>query len=214
MKDGLRKVSQVVGAWLIVLVVLWLLWPPIIYISQIWVLIAVSTAANLLQPGYKLSEGSRTSMDRGTARQIVWTVYGSQVLAVLELCIQRLVAIEWNIISYSALFLMVSGLFLRTWAVFTLKNFFTWNIDVQRDQHVITNGPYRLMRHPSYTGAWLTYVGSCILLRSWTAAFISAVALAVAFLRRVRYEEEALNTNVPGYREYAARTKRFVPWVF
>jgi protein-S-isoprenylcysteine O-methyltransferase len=211
LSDLLRKLIQIVAAWTLALAVFGWWWPPVLRINQVWVVVAVSVAANLLQPSYRLSEGSPNALDRGTAAQILWTVYLSQALALTELCWRRRVSLEWGPLALAAALLMVSGLLLRTWAVRTLGQFFTMNIEVASGQSVVSSGPYRFVRHPSYTGAWITYVSSCIFLRSWIAAVVAAVALSVAFLRRVSHEESGLRASVPGYAAYCERRGRFLP---
>ena len=47
---------------------------------------------------------------------------------------------------------IVGGSALREWAVLTLGTTFTFDVRVASDQHVVTNGPYRFLRHPSYPG--------------------------------------------------------------
>lgn len=208
------KLLQVVVAWLLLLGGLALAWAPALRLPQLWLVVAVSVLANLLQPAYQLLEGSRTREDRGTAVQIVWSVYVSQIAALVELAWRRRAALPMDLLAWSALAVMVGGLALRTWAVVTLGRFFTWNVEVQNGQRIVESGPYRFLRHPSYTGAWLTFVASPILLHSWVAASLAALALALAFRRRTRYEEKALRVSLPEYQAYADRTGRFVPRLF
>jgi protein-S-isoprenylcysteine O-methyltransferase len=211
LSDSLRKLIQIVVAWTLALAVFGWWWPPVLRLKQVWIVVAVSVVANLLQPSYRLSEGSNNALDRGTVTQIIWTVYGSQALALVELCVRRRVSLGWDAMAVAAMLLAISGLVLRTWAVRTLGRFFTMNIEVASGQTVVTSGPYRFVRHPSYTGAWLTYVCNCILLRSWIAAVVAAVGLSFAFLRRVRYEEAGLIASVPGYAAYGKSRGRFLP---
>lgn len=209
--EAALKSLQVLLAWAVMLIALGMWRPAVLAISQVWFLCAMSIAANVLQPSYKLSEGSRNQHDRGTARQIVWSVYGSQILALIELGTFGREAIAWDGFSLIAASLMLAGLGLRTWAIHTLGRYFTWNIDVQEEQSVITTGPYRFIRHPSYSGAWITYVASCLLLRSWCAAVCAIIALSLAFRRRVHYEEAILRTRIPAYEQYMSSTPAFIP---
>jgi protein-S-isoprenylcysteine O-methyltransferase len=93
----------------------------------------------------------------------------------------------------------------------TLGRWFTWNVEVQPGQQVVARGPYRHLRHPSYTGALLTHVGVCLLLHSWIAASIAVVALPAAFARRISHEEALLRRALPGYEAYARRTGGLLP---
>ena len=55
--------------------------------------------------------------------------------------------------------ILVAGLVLRGWSFKTLGEYFTFTVMVSTDQPVVANGPYRLLRHPSYTGILLACIG-------------------------------------------------------
>jgi protein-S-isoprenylcysteine O-methyltransferase len=170
----------------------------------------VGLVANVLQPAYSPFERQRTAEDRWTAVQILWTVYTVQIGAVVELCLRR-AAPPLDALTWVSLGVMLGGLALRTWAVATLGRWFTWNVEVQPGQRLITSGPYRFVRHPSYTGALLTFLAACFLLHSYVAAAFAAIALPAAFLRRTHHEERLLREVFPEYREYATRTGALLP---
>lgn len=176
--------------------------------------VGVSILANVLQPAYRPFESSRTPEDRGTAAQILWTVYLTQAAALLELAWRRRVALPLDLTTWAAFGAMIGGLALRTWAVVLLGPWFTWNVTVQAGQQVVSRGPYRLIRHPSYTGALITFVASCVLLRSWMVAVVAVWALTIVFGRRIRYEEDLLVNTLPGYGAYVSRTSKLLPGIF
>jgi protein-S-isoprenylcysteine O-methyltransferase Ste14 len=96
-----------------------------------------------------------------------------------------------------------------------LGRYFTANVRVQADQPVIDAGPYRLVRHPSYTGGMIMYLGTGLALTNWLSVLILAGMGALTYAYRVRVEERALATSIgEPYREYMQRTKRFVPFMF
>jgi len=209
----LRKALQASGIWALVLLILAEVWPPALHLPQLWMVVIVSILANILQPAYKPFEGSRTPEDRGTAAQILWTVYLTQTAALVELVLRRRITLPLDLTTWTAFAAMVGGLALRTWAVALLGQWFTWNVAVQAGQQVVSRGPYRFIRHPSYTGALITFVASCVLLRSWVVATLAVIALTAAFLRRIRCEEALLAKSLPGYDAYIARTGRLFPRV-
>lgn len=211
MVGALKKTLQASGIWAVVLLIMGITWPPALHLPQLWMVVGVSILANVLQPAYRPFEGSRTAEDRGTAAQILWTVYLTQAAALAELVLRRRVALPFDINTWAAFSAMIGGLALRTWAVALLGQWFTWNVTVQAGQELITSGPYRLIRHPSYTGALITFVASCVLLRSWVVATLAVIALTAAFLRRIRCEEALLAETLPGYDVYMARTGRLLP---
>jgi protein-S-isoprenylcysteine O-methyltransferase len=81
----------------------------------------------------------------------------------------------------------------------------------QPGQVLVTHGPYRLIRHPSYTGAWLMFVGSCMLLQSTMAALVAAILLLTAFYRRIRHEESLMLATFPEYEAYKRSTGSLLP---
>jgi len=214
MVGGLRKALQAAVIWGMALCVLAWLWPPALRLPQLWMVLAVSTGVNILQPAYRPFEGSRTAEDRGTAVQILWTVYLTLIAAIVELVIRRRDALPLDALTWTLLAVMAGGLVLRSWAVFLLGSWFTWNVTVQAGQQLVSHGPYRLIRHPGYTGALLTFVAGCVLLRSWVAAVLGLLALWLAFRRRIRCEERLLVAALPGYDAYRTRTGALLPRIF
>lgn len=211
MLKSLKKGMQAATLWLAVLLVLVAVWPPALKLPELWMVIGVSVLANVLQPAYKPFEGSRTKEDRGTAVQILWTVYFTQAIALMELVWRRPASLPLDGLAWLAFVGMLGGLALRTWSVVLLGRWFTWNVTVQPGQELITRGPYRFIRHPSYAGALITFVASCVLLRSWVAACVAAVSLTAAFMRRIRCEEALLDKELTAYPAYRSRTGRLVP---
>jgi protein-S-isoprenylcysteine O-methyltransferase len=151
MAGVLRKALQALRMWVLVLLVVGVIWPPALRLPQLWLVASVSVLANILQPAYRPFEGSRTPEDRGTAAQILWSVYLSQTAALGELVWRRRAAIPLDLTTCAALAAMIGGLALRTWAVALLGPWFTWNVTVQMGQRLVTQGPYRFIRHPSYS---------------------------------------------------------------
>jgi protein-S-isoprenylcysteine O-methyltransferase len=195
----------------LILGVLGLVWPAALHLPQLWFVVFVSVLANVFQPSYRPFESSRTPEDRGTARQILWTVYLTQILAVTELVCRRRVSLPLNWETIITAIMIVFGLMLRSWAVLSLGRWFTWNVTVQPGQVLVTEGPYRVIRHPSYTGAWLLFVGCCVLLGSYVAALVASILLLWAFLRRIRHEESLMLATFPQYRAYKETTGSLIP---
>jgi protein-S-isoprenylcysteine O-methyltransferase Ste14 len=107
------------------------------------------------------------------------------------------------------------GLAVRIWAIGTLGGAFRTTVEVDPGQAVITTGPYRWVRHPSYTGLLLVVAGFGLAAGTWLSLAACLVVPLPAILWRIRVEEDELNRVLgEDYREYAATTARLVPRVW
>jgi protein-S-isoprenylcysteine O-methyltransferase Ste14 len=87
-------------------------------------------------------------------------------------------------------------------------------IQSERGHRLVDTGPYRHMRHPGYTGMTAVSLGSSLVLGSWLG-FVFGVVAGGVFVIRAWREDRFLKANLPGYPEYAARTRfRLVPGVW
>ena len=110
---------------------------------------------------------------------------------------------------------MCAGVAIRLWAVVALGHFFRPMVVLQTDHRVITDGPYRLVRHPSYTGMLLVQAGFGIALGNFLSMAICIVIPLHGVLSRISHEEEALSRGLGDeYRTYAARTSCLVPGIW
>lgn len=108
--------------------------------------------------------------------------------------------------------ILVTGLVLRGWSFKTLGEYFTFTVMVSSDQPVITAGPYRLLRHPSYTGILLACAGVGLASANWAGLAAMALLPLAVILWRIHIEENALMTTLGDrYRAYASHHKRLVP---
>jgi protein-S-isoprenylcysteine O-methyltransferase len=114
-----------------------------------------------------------------------------------------------------AVVVFAAGLVLRWWAIVTLGRFFTVDVTIERDHELVERGPFRWVRHPSYTGVLLAFLGWALTLRNWAAIAVVLAPIFVAFARRMNVEEAALARALGDrYREYMRRTSRLVPGVY
>jgi protein-S-isoprenylcysteine O-methyltransferase len=108
-----------------------------------------------------------------------------------------------------------AGLVLRWYSILHLGRFFTVNVAIAADHQLVDTGPYRFVRHPSYTGALLAFIGFALVLRNWASVLMISVPIAFAFLYRISVEERALVQALgERYRAYIKRTKHLIPFVY
>lgn len=157
-------------------------------LGMIWVVIALSIAAGVLM----------------TRSSFLW----AHGLWMFELPHGRGVPLV-------AVVLFTAGLVLRWWAIVTLGRFFTVDVTIEKDHQLVERGPFRWVRHPSYTGVLLAFLGWALTLRNWAAILVVLVPIFVAFRHRMNVEEDALARALGDeYREYIRRTNRLIPGIY
>ncbi len=111
--------------------------------------------------------------------------------------------------------LFVLGAIVRAWSIHVLGRFFTVQVAIAGDHKLIEDGPYRLLRHPSYTGSLLMFVGYLVCFGNALTMTIVLLVVAATFVRRIVVEEAALAANFgDAWVAYAKRTWRLLPLVY
>jgi protein-S-isoprenylcysteine O-methyltransferase Ste14 len=183
-----------------------------------WIFWAVFLFAYL--PEFRLVARSRPSpgenTDRGSTAVIVVATWISMTAAFVVSGAPSFLLVRgqkvWFVLGLTVLLL---GAWLRRHCWRMLGLYFTGNVRVAAGQPVIEEGAYRWVRHPSYTGGMLMYLGTGLALSNWLSAVILTGMGAAGYAYRVRVEERALATTLgERYQDYMRRTKRFVPFVF
>lgn len=184
--------------------------------SKIIIIFLIGIIASYYQAEYNPLKISNNNVDRGTVLHIIWTVYFTQMLALLEVVFKnndRTFAYDLGSIIF--LSIALGGLYLRSWAYITLGKFFTMHLQTKEDQVLIETGPYRYLRHPSYTGAFLTYTFIPLFLGSYRTAVVSVLLLLFAFYRRIIHEEKMLNAHMgEKYRVFCLKKARLLPFIW
>jgi protein-S-isoprenylcysteine O-methyltransferase Ste14 len=107
------------------------------------------------------------------------------------------------------------GLALRWWSFASLGEYFTVVVETSEDQPVVTRGPYRILRHPGYTGLLLAFTGAGLMAGNWLSAVGAVVLVLIGLVHRLRIEERALTAALGDrYREFAATRARLIPYVW
>lgn len=158
-----------------------------------------------------------TSHDRGSYRVIIGLLWISIALDFALSGIVRGAAIHWERIPlfYVGIALMLAGLAFRFYSMSVLGRFFTYSVGVQADHVVVQSGPYRYIRHPSYTGALITLAGLGLALGNWLGLLALLGCMSIAYGYRIKVEEAALTAALgEPYKQYMLRTRRLVPFLF
>ena len=121
-----------------------------------------------------------------------------------------------DVIAWAGLAVLWCGIALRVWSIRTLGRYFTFTVQTSTDQPVITTGPYRVLRHPAYTGLLLALIGIAILTtRNWLSLLVLIPFVVVGLIYRIQVEERALLQDLGDtYRSYTATHKRLIPYIW
>jgi len=119
------------------------------------------------------------------------------------------------VVSAVGLVIFVLGVGLRGWSIRTLGRHFTWRLGIRTEHRLVTDGPYRWLRHPSYTGAMLLFAGTQVVLGSATGLVLALVGFPLYYRQRIA-DEEAMLAEALGepYQAWQARTWKMVPGLF
>ena len=159
---------------------------------------------------------ARRATDRGTRGIVALSLGGSVFVGVmLRRWVPALDTPVPDVFGVAGLVLFWAGMALRVWAVVALGGSFSTFVRADVVQAVVTDGPYRWVRHPSYTGLLLIALGLGAGAGNWLALLVCAVVPALGLLPRIAVEESEL-TRVLGeeYRGYQETTRRLVPGVW
>jgi protein-S-isoprenylcysteine O-methyltransferase Ste14 len=119
----------------------------------------------------------------------------------------------WPVVA--GLTMIVACVAIRAWSISTLGRFFQYSIRIQSRQTVVTTGPYRFVRHPSYTGLILGVAGYALACGDVWSLLAAAVLVGCGLTVRIRVEERQLRDSLgAGYDDFAAHRKRLIPGVF
>jgi protein-S-isoprenylcysteine O-methyltransferase len=117
--------------------------------------------------------------------------------------------------AWLALALLVVGLSLRVWAIVALGKFFTVQVALHPDHRVVRAGPYRWLRHPSYSGALIAFAGLGVLAGNAWSLGIILIGTGAAFAYRIAVEERALRARLgEEYAGYSRVTRRLIPFIY
>lgn len=161
-----------------------------------------------------LSSGQREAVE--SRWLFVLAVAGVLLLAWLLPYLDRrdLSTLDGDAVRWAGVTILLVGGILRVWPMFVLGRRFSGLVAIQPDHELVTSGPYRWVRHPSYLGMMLGFVG-------WALVFRSGVGLLAAVLglgplsARIESEEALLASQFGGpYADYRGRTRRLLPGIY
>ncbi len=122
--------------------------------------------------------------------------------------------LDGDVARYLGVATLVVGGTLRIWPMFVLGRRFSGLVAIQPGHELVTHGPYRYVRHPSYLGMMLGFVGWALVFRSSVGLVAAVLGLRLLF-ERIESEEALLASHFgDAYAHYRRRSWRLVPWLY
>jgi protein-S-isoprenylcysteine O-methyltransferase Ste14 len=146
-------------------------------------------------------------------------MFALTVLFIAQLVIFGLDAVryEWSQTPFTLKAVGFAGLIFSLILIFLpMKEnpYLTKIVVVQKDQKVITTGPYKYVRHPMYSGVIILFFSLPLALGS-LYALIPGILMTILLIIRTWFEDKMLHKELPGYEDYARKTcYRLMPWVW
>lgn len=172
--------------------------------------IGLASGVHLSQPDMELFGAGKTKEDNNSAMVLMWTF----VLCMLAPMLLRYYAgvFVWNpTLIGVGLGISVFGLAFRIYAIRYLGKQFTTKVKIVDDHELINTGPYKYMRHPSYTGTMLLILGNALMYGSIWIAILITLAMYLGYQYRIKHEEKALIAHFgEKYIQYKQTTRAFL----
>jgi protein-S-isoprenylcysteine O-methyltransferase Ste14 len=154
--------------------------------------------------------------DQGSLVVMSIVTGGGVIVACALAAIWTGAAIPWlrPQVTIAGIVVILLGAALRWWAIYTLGRYFTADVAVRSTQSVVQSGPYRFVRHPSYTAILIMLLGVGMALANWVCLVVMLAGGLIGLLYRVGVEERALVEALgQPYRDYMRHTKRFIAFI-
>jgi protein-S-isoprenylcysteine O-methyltransferase Ste14 len=211
-----KKIQLAVVSTLITQVIPLIGRPELIFHYKNIVIIVAIFCIWLFQPAVSAKETTEDKSKDG---------YSVVLIIVMSLLSNIVPLVDWayfsgpensnDTITIIGFFILWSGILLRNYSIKLLGKHFTPTVQLQRDHTLITAGPYSVIRHPSYLGALLAFVGIAIFLNSFAGTIFTIVAMMIAYTIRIKAEEKALMTLFGSvYTSYQKETKKLIPYLW
>ena len=188
---------------------------PLVLRNDAWMLLIAWLVIDLLWVFTRRTQGAKTS-DRGSLFVIMLVFWGAIFLAV-TLAYGHVGEFGGATVAVqlAGFAVMICGIAVRSLAIYQLGRLHMPVVAIQADHPLMDKGLYGVVRHPSYLGATLGFLGFGLALGSWPAALLTLAGALVGYGYRIRVEERALVQGLgERYVQYMQRTKRFIPWIY
>ncbi len=151
-----------------------------------------------------------TNKDKGSYRIVIVASYAALIIAFTIRSHE--IGIISGSLQYMGLILLTAGILFREWSIWVLGKYFTVRVQISENAKLVTEGPYKYIRHPAYTGGFLVFTGIPLAIGTWLGALVAIIVSIIAYQYRISIEEEALREAFGSeYEDYKKRTLKLLP---
>lgn len=190
--------------------------PPLLLTFKAIMIAITGMLLLLTQPKFTVTE---TKENRNTDKNSVLLIIGATcfcvIIAEIEWAYWGIPSVQLDPLSLLGLAIMLGGIGFRIWAIRTMGRNFTATVRIRKEHQLIKTGPYAIVRHPSYTGAFLMIAGIAVFLESVFSIFLTIFLLTIVYYIRIRSEEKVLVEHFGDiYTSYARDKKKLFPFIW
>jgi protein-S-isoprenylcysteine O-methyltransferase len=212
----MKKLNSTVTFLLVFYVLSLMAKPELLLTWPVLVLALFCTVLFLTQPALSFQESKE---HRGTDGWTIWLILGvsgaGQIISLMDWAYMQGAPQYLDAWAVSGLACLALGTAFRLWAIRTLDKAFAAVVQIKAGQQLVTSGPYRWLRHPSYTGAWLAMIGAALLMHSYIGLVLMGPGMLLVYMRRIAMEEQALEAGFgAAYVNMKTRTQRLLPCIW
>ena len=173
-------------------------------------------AAELILSITKRANSGRDIGTDGKSLNVIWKTIGIGISATfLSKLLFSHPFFSGHRFEYAALAPLISGIALRWFSIYYLGKEFTVNVAIIEGHRLVTGGPYHLIRHPSYSGLLLIFLGLGIHSNHIVGLLTLTFPVFWAINKRIRIEETAMQAFFGiEYSSYRERTKKMIPYIY
>lgn len=122
---------------------------------------------------------------------------------------------QWNTFFAIGATLSIGGLIIRIKSILTLREYFTYTVTKIQDHELIEIWLYKYVRHPSYLGQFMIFVGIATALSNWLSIVTMIIPCLIGYMYRIKVEEQFMAEQLgQKYLDYSKRTKKLIPMIY
>jgi protein-S-isoprenylcysteine O-methyltransferase Ste14 len=119
------------------------------------------------------------------------------------------------VIQYVGLAMIYIGITIRIIAIVSLGQFFTVDVTIRENHKLKKDGIYKYLRHPSYSGSLLSFIGLGLTMNNWISLLLISLSIIISFIYRISIEEKVLIEQFGSeYTDYQKFTRRIIPYIY